>query len=174
MEAGMKKAERPLTPKEEAFCLEYARCWSAGAAAERAGYKYNSGYALLRDPGVRWRIRELAKEYAAEVHVEAGSLLREMLFLAHFDVQELFDEGGHLKPLRDIPEYVRRAITSLEVETTYVGEDASGVPISTRVTKVKLASKERALEMLGKNRQLFGEDAAGVTEKRVSITINAK
>jgi hypothetical protein len=167
------RAERELNEQEEAFCAEYARCWSPLDAGRKIGICDATTRKWMKDPAIRWRIRELAKEYAAEVHVEAGALLREMIFLANFDPLDLFTDDGQLKELRKLPMFARKAIREFQVETEYVGEDPSGLPISRRIVKVKLHPKEKALEMLGKFAKLFTDDEQDKT-KRVSITINAK
>jgi hypothetical protein len=166
------KAERQLNDQEEAFCLEYVRCWSAVDAGRKIGITDQTSRKWLREPAVKWRIRELAKEFAAEVHVEAGSLLREMLFLANFDPLDLFNDQGELLKLKKLPLYARKAIREFEVRTEYIGEDASGLPISARIVKVKLHPKEKALEMLGKFAKLFADEEQDKT-KRVTVTINA-
>lgn len=167
------KAERGLTAKQEAFCLEYARCWSATDAARAAGYADpgQAGWQLLRDPAVKWRLRELAKEFASEVHVESGTLLRGMLQTADLDPITLFKDTGELKDLAELPEHARKAIREFEVHTEYVGEDASGLPISRRIVKVKLYDRLKALEMLGKFKKLFNDEDDNKT-KRVSVIIN--
>lgn len=165
------KAERELNDREEAFCLAYARCFSVTDAGQEVGVTPPTAYRWMREPAVKWRIRELIKEHAAEVHVEVGNLLREMLFIAHFDPATLFDDQDHLRSLRQLPVYARKVIKEFEVHTEYVGEDASGLPISKRIVKVKLHGKEKALEMLGKFKKIFNDEDDNKT-KRVSVIIN--
>lgn len=168
----MAKAERELTEQEERWCLEYVRCWSVAEACRRAGCSAPTGYRLARDPAIKWRCRELAKEMAVEVHVEVPELLREMMHLARFDPADILEDDGSVIPLRKMPEHARKAIKEFEVETKYIGEDASGLPISVRVTKVKLAPKEAALKMLGQFKKLFDDDDEASKARKVSITIN--
>lgn len=176
MRAKAAGAERELREQEEAFCLAYARCWSVADAAREAGIEPATGYRWMRDPAIKWRTRELAREFAADVHVEVEQILRELTFLAHFDPADLFDDEGALLDLKALPVYARKAIKELKVEKTqtFIGEDANEVPETevTKVIEVKLYSKEKALELLGKFKKLFGDEEQD-GKKRVAITINA-
>lgn len=165
------RAERKLKDREEQFCVEYARCLSIPDAARSVGLSESAGHAWVRDPAIKWRIRELVKERAAEAHVEVGNVLREMLHLAHFDPADLFDDQDQLIPLKQMPLFARKAIKEITYEQKYIGEDPSGLPISKRITHVKLHSKEKALEMLARFKKLFGEDEP--EKRRVSVVINA-
>lgn len=57
-----------LTPRQEQFCLEYARCGNATESYVRAGYKHKResctvlASKLLKNPAVQARIQELAEE----------------------------------------------------------------------------------------------------------------
>jgi hypothetical protein len=59
-----------LSPRQEQFCLEYARTGNASKAAREAGYSLpgaaQQGYVLLRNPHVLARVSEMQAEWHAE------------------------------------------------------------------------------------------------------------
>jgi len=50
-----------------------------------------------------------------ELDLTAKRVLSEVMALGFLDVGELFDEHGKLRPMRELPKEVRKAIASLEV-----------------------------------------------------------
>jgi phage terminase small subunit len=58
--------QKPLTGKQDKFCVEFAKDFNATAAARRAGYSVNTcseiGYENLRKPQIKTKIAELVKE----------------------------------------------------------------------------------------------------------------
>ena len=77
-------------PKHEAFCLHYAKTGNASEAYKIAGYDakteravYSNAHRLLKNDGVKARLRELAEEMAsakianiAEIQERLTSILR--------------------------------------------------------------------------------------------------
>lgn len=84
--------------KHEAFCQEYLRDRNAKAAAIRVGYSERSatstGFDLLQRDDIKERIAELSAAYLAEVQQDAGSVLREMVGLAMFDIGDVLQWGS--------------------------------------------------------------------------------
>lgn len=72
--------------------------------------------------------------------------MRELMRIAMVDPAEAFGPDGSLLELREMPEHVRRAISSFDVEhrTTEDG-------VTRTVRKVRFWSKTQALELLGKH-----------------------
>lgn len=107
-----------LNPQQEQFCLEYALCFSAKKAAERAGYSKHSatttGWQLLRNPEVKARVEELLAERWMGPN-EALNRVGEMARAEHtdyfledgsFDIGALIRDGkGYLiKAVRETPQ----------------------------------------------------------------------
>ena len=69
--------------KHELFCLEYIQDYNAKAAAIRAGYKESSarkqGSALLTNPDILARVRELQQEQAKRLAISADMVVLETL-----------------------------------------------------------------------------------------------
>lgn len=66
----------------EAFCREYMIDKDAERAAVAAGYGAKGGWALLRKPWVRERVRQLATAQAERLELQADDVLREIAKVA--------------------------------------------------------------------------------------------
>lgn len=144
-----------LNAKQERFVAEYLIDSNATQAAIRAGYSTRSamthGHRLLKNAEIQARLAEMRGAVAERAEVTAADWLREVALIAQSDIGEIIDfTGDHprLRPMRDIPERARRAISSIKVKRHIEGrgEDAEVVEI----TEFKLWSKDAALEKLGK------------------------
>lgn len=149
---------RPLTPREARFCEEYLVDLNATQAAIRAGYSARSARAhvgrLLTNETIACRIAELRDARSTRVGVQADDVLRGLWRIAMLDIGEAFDASGALKPLADMPEGVRRAIASIEIDELFNGR--GGDRASVGVTrKVRFHDKIRALDLLGQHLGLW-------------------
>lgn len=77
-------------------------------------------------------------------------ILTEIRILAEYDLRDLYDENGQMKPVKDWPEDVAKAITSVE-SVELLGKKAG------EVKKLKTESRKAALELLGKTEAMFTE-----------------
>lgn len=82
-------------------------------------------------------------------------ILKELLALSTVDIMDAFDDKGCLKDLKDIPENARAAIAGIETFEEYTKGDNPEYLGRTR--KIKLYDKNRAVELLGKNYDMFVE-----------------
>jgi 5-methylcytosine-specific restriction endonuclease McrA len=154
-----------LDLKEQAFVLEYLKGWNATEAA-RVVWTFSAakqqGHKVLHRPDVAAAIAAAATEMRDAIS-DPERFRRELELIAYADPRELVDANGNLIPLAKLPEAVRRAVASVDLEvekvtTEDVIDGAEGlVPKSkkrvttrTRVVKYKLAPKVGALELLGK------------------------
>ena len=141
-------------PRQARFIVEYLRDRNGKQAAIRAGYSPRHatvrGAALLANANVRALVNEKLNEQQDRLQVKADDVLRELMRVALCDIAQVFDEGGRLKPIHQIGEEARRAISSVEVLEARGEED--GV-----VRKIRFWSKLDALDKLGKHLRLFGE-----------------
>lgn len=92
----------------------------------------------------RKKVYEQALDARSEWAVQR--VLDEVRLIGTLDVRRAFDSNENLLPLKAMPEEVARAIVSFEV--------ISG-PHNSTTTKVKFASKLKALELLGKQVHMF-------------------
>jgi len=151
---------KSLAPMQDAFCREYLKDLCGQDAAIRAGYSEKSAKTqasmLLAEDHIQARIAELNRDRLARVQVESDTVLRELLRIATSDIGEAFKDDGSLKPLKDIPTDVRRAIQSIEIDELFdgFGQDRYQIGLT---KKLKFWDKTKALEMLGKHLKLFTE-----------------
>lgn len=147
-----------LEPKQERFCREYLIDLNATQAAIRAGYSEHTaqeqGSRLLSNAKVKEFIDKLKEKRNARLDIKADDVLREVARLAMVDITEAFDDEGNLKPIKQIPEDVRRAISGIEVEDLFEGHGSDRERIGT-LRKAKFWDKVKTLELLGKHLKLF-------------------
>jgi phage terminase small subunit len=145
-----------LGQRKEAFCRHYLAYPVGREAARRAGVPEPSVALManrwLHDEDVMARIEQLANERHAKLEVNAQDVLRELLGIALADPVEAFDENGALLPIRQIPQGLRRTISSMESED--IIQPGTGKVIG-RTKKLKFWDKTRGLEMLARHLALF-------------------
>jgi len=150
----------PLDGKQLRFCQEYIVDLNATQAAIRAGYSQKTagsqGHDLLKKPEIEAEIQRLADKRTERVEIRADDVLRETYLLATSDLAAAFNDDGSLKPIKDIPPHIRRAISSVEVDELFEGrgEDREHVGYT---RKIRLWDKVKTLELLGKHLRLFSD-----------------
>lgn len=150
--------DRPLTDMQELFCKEYLVDLNATEAAKRAKYSEKTaaeqGYQLLQKPSVRARVLELMDARAKRVETKSDRVLEELERIGTSDLIHAFADNNTLLPLKDMPEDMRRAIASIEVDEIFEGSGESRTWVG-YTKKVKLWPKDRGLELTGKHLKLF-------------------
>lgn len=106
---------------------------------------------MLSTPTVRRLLNEAKIAQQERTQITADKILQELLLIARSDISKAFNKDGSLKPVHEIPEEVRRAISGVEVLENYVGGKGGKI----RTHKVKFWDKVAALGLLGKNLRLF-------------------
>ncbi len=146
---------RKLTPKQQRFVDEYLIDFNASAAARRAGYGEKNackiGPELLGKDVVSEAVRAGQAKLQRKTLISAERVLAETARLAFADPAALFDAAGKLLHVPDMPQSVRRAISSVKVKRIPGGEDRP--PEET--VEVRFWSKNDALEKLGKRLGIF-------------------
>lgn len=165
LKKSTKKTSEATSKKEkfeELFCLEYLKDLNATAAYQRArpdiGYNTarTEGSKLLAKPNIQQHIYELNEERKRAIKIDSEFVLNELYRIASTDVIGLFNDDGSIKPIQEIPEDLRRAVSSVEVLEYFegYGEDREQVGI---IKKIRLWSKDSSLDKLGKHLKLFTE-----------------
>lgn len=151
----MSRPPGTLTPQQQRFVVEYLIDLDAQAAAIRSGYSARTAksqaYGLLHHPVISKEISAAIADRQQRTGITSDVILGELLRLARVDIGLAFDEFGKLKPLKDIPEDVRRAMASIDVEESRNGEGVA----TGRTAKVRFHDKTKALELLGKHLRLY-------------------
>jgi phage terminase small subunit len=146
-----------MSPKESIFVREYLASLNAYASAKKAGFSESvakrASVDILRKPLIKAAIQAEMDKRAATVGITADWVLTEILKLAGCDVADCFDENGALKPIKDIPEGARKAVSGIDTEQRVSGRGENAEIITTK--KLRFWPKDRALELLGKHLKLF-------------------
>ena len=150
-----------LNSRQNLFCYEYLKDRNATQAAIRAGFSAKTSYVigprLLSHPHVAYKINRLVETQLDNLKVDADLVLKEILKLAMVDLQDIFDTKGNLRPVEEMPENVRKAISSIEVFEEFEGQGKFRKSIGF-TKKIRFWPKEKALEMLAKYLKMFGEE----------------
>lgn len=125
-------------------CLEAGYCSKNPKNAEKYGHK------LLKNPVVQEYLQKKVKEIHKKNIVEAEFVLQKFVNIADLDILDIYDEDGNVKNIKDIPEKVRKCISSIDVDV--LTEDGHKVGYS---KKVKIESRIQALNSLAKYLKLF-------------------
>lgn len=153
---GPRQVRGELNDKQRRFAQEYVVDLNATQAAIRAGYAPKSAaaqaHALLRNPKLTGLIGELKAKSAARLEITADRVLAELARVAFADIGAAFDESGALRPIHQIPEDTRRALSAIESDE--LREEGAAVGMT---RKVKLADKLRGLEILAKHLKLLND-----------------
>ncbi len=174
--AGREPGEKPLTVKQRTFIFEYLKDGIASRACIRAGYSKNgsgtTGAQLLKHPRIKAIILQEEEKQRLRLTAEADQVIKELIGVATTDIRHAFDYKGNLLPLNEMPEGIRKAIQSVEVEAIYTGKGLKRHSIGNTI-KIKLWDKLKSLEMLGKHLKLFGEtDQEGKAPNLKQVNIN--
>lgn len=142
------------------FIEEYLVDLNAKEAAIRAGYSARTAKQqasrLLRDPTIKAAVMAAQRAQVKRIRMSADDVLVGLAEIASIDIADLFDENNSLRPLKEIPVHVRRAIAAVEVEELFEGRGESREHIG-RNRKLKLSDKVRALEILARHHKLLTE-----------------
>lgn len=164
-----------LNPKQQRFVQEYLIDHNATQAAIRAGYSARTaeqgGAQLLRNIKVRGEINKREVQLVEKTTIDQEWLDERYRRIADADIGRAFNPDGSLKPLHEMDEETRFAISGVEVETTLArGSDGDGGAVLTRTAKIKSWDKLKALDALAKNRGYFPKESKDVN---VTITLEA-
>ena len=149
---------KPLNPQQELFCYEYLIDRNGTRAAIRAKYARISATStaseLLTYPNIKARINELIKQQLDEIKIDATFVLRQILNSANIDINDAYDNNGQLRPISEMPEPLRKSITSIETEELYEGTGKERTHIGTAKT-IKIEGRLKALKLLGQHLKMF-------------------
>ena len=148
-----------LTPKQARFVEEYLVDLNATAAAKRAGYSertaHRAGAQNMQKYAIATQIQAALAKRSKRTEITADRVIKEIARLALSDAGQLFDEEGRLRPIHEIPEDLRRAVASVEVVRSRMGDDDDW---EQQTHKIKLWDKNAALEKLCKHLALYAPE----------------
>lgn len=138
-----RRASEPLTDREQRFVELVANGRAVSAAYGDAGYSGtgSSLYQLLARPRVVRALEQALDGRLARFDVSTDRMVDALAGMSFFDLRELLDRDGRLKPMDEVPEQALFAIAGLEVS-----EDADG-----RVRhKLRLVDRRACIESLAR------------------------
>ncbi len=156
------------------FALEYLIDRNATQAAIRAKFSRKTagsiGCQLLKRPDVRAAIDEEMQRINEDATLKAHEISRELSRIGAIDSTSIYNEDGSFKKISEMPEDVRRAISSIEMESIPITKhrpalDKKGQPIPgkteevtefvQRIKKISFWNKNEALGLLARHRKML-------------------
>lgn len=165
-----------LTPLIQRFVDEYIIDFNALESYIRAGYKCTrksalaNAYRLLTREDVQEAIREKQLERSRRTEITSDRVLVEIARLAFNDPRKAFDKYGSLLPIKDWPDEVAAAISSIKVKEI---ADQDGNVIG-ELKEVKFWDKGKQIELAGKHLGMFTDKVqhSGDPERPVELNLN--
>lgn len=169
-----------MTEKQIKFCNEYIKDYNA-TRAYKATYpscKKDStanvnGSKLLSNTNIQEYIKQLQQDLTKKMNITQERVLQEMARIAFGDVRKLYNDYGGLKNIQDMDDDTAATIQSIESFEEYDGYGNDREKIGD-TKKVKLYSKEKALDMLGKYFGMFKEKIEIEQDKPFEVNISVK
>lgn len=138
---------RKLTDKQKKFVEEYLIDLNATQACIRAGYSpktaMEQGYQLLQKTSVQEAIAESMAERSRRTGINQDRIVQELARIAFVKITDVVDSDGEIN--------TNASDDDLACIESYKVEDSDSVNGSSSKREVKLASKIKALELLGKH-----------------------
>lgn len=156
-----------LSPNRQAFVLAYLADPTDGTrAARKAGYSEArvgiTASELLHNPKVLSVIALGEQLREDRTMITSDRTLNELALIAFSDIADYKIDytGQRILPRDGVPEYVTRAISSLEVEETSWTDDEGNEHVK-RKARIRLWDKTTALRMLAVYQKLLSGDGLG-------------
>ena len=136
-----------MTGKQKRFCEEYLVDFNATQAAIRAGYSVNTakemGHENLTKPHIQKVIAKQIAERSKRTGVNQDRIVNELAKIAFVNILDIVDEEGRIRS--DATEEDLACIESIK------HKESSSINGNSTEREVKIASKLKALELLGKH-----------------------
>jgi len=167
-----------LSPKQDRFCQVYVIELNGKKAAIKAGYSKKTAESqasrLLSKAKVRARVDQLKLKVEKKLEIKKENILRELHQISTTDILYLFNEDGSFKPLKEIPEAIRRSIASVEVEELFEGKGEERQHIG-YTKKIKFWDKLGSLKLLGQHLKLYTDKLeVGMEESFLDLLLKAR
>ncbi len=169
-----------MTEAQKRFCDEYILDFN-GTRAYKAAYpnckKDETAKAaasrLLTNVNVITYIQEQKENLKERVNVTQEQVINQLARIAFGDIRKLYNESGGLKNIQDLDDDAAAIVAGIETTEEFdgYGQDREQIGYT---KKVKIANKDRALEMLGKYFGIFTEKIEVNQDKPFEVNINIK
>ena len=164
-----------LPPREEKFCRLYIKqlnateCYLlAGFIASKRGTAESEGSVLLRKPRILIRLAQLWEKEKKSYRMDSNEVLELIAKIVKTRTSDFFqtDLRGNVT-VKDLEKVDSALIENIQLSETQWGQQV----------KIKLMSKDKALDMLGKYHKLFGDtqiNQTNITNKVQVLSIGGK
>jgi phage terminase small subunit len=169
-----------MTEAQKRFCDEYVIDFN-GTRAYKAAYpnckKDETAKAaasrLLTNVNVIQYIQEQKEELREKINITKEQVINQIARIAFGDIRKLYNENGGLKNIQDLDDDAAAIVAGIETTEEFdgYGEDREQIGYT---KKVKIASKDKALDMLGKYFGIFTEKVEINSDKPFEVNINVK
>lgn len=159
-----------LTPKQEAFCQAFIQTGNK-SAAYRMSYNCSKmknesinrkAVELFDNVNVTARIKQLQSVVAERNKITIDEIVSSLADMVRFDIAELYDDQGCLKPIHQIPIHARQMISEIETFEEFRGSGSDKKAVG-QVQKVKIVRKLDAAEKLMRHLGGYQKDNAQKT-----------
>lgn len=161
---GKEDCRMALTEKQKRFCDEYLIDLNATQAAIRAGYSVKTaeqqGHQLLKKTSVQHSIARAMAERSKRTGINQDRIIQELAKLAFVKITDVVDDKGRIIP--DASGDDLACIEGIKYKETENGVER----------EVKIASKQRALEALGRHLGMWNDKLDIGVDGEISISID--
>lgn len=157
-----------LTEKDRQFVREYLVDLNGTQAYLRmypsASYESArvSASRMLANVNIREAIFKAMKERESRTNITSDRVLREIARLAFTDARAVFDANGNMLPVKDWPDEVAAAVSSIKFKRNSESE--------AEMVEIRFWDKGKALEMAGRHLGIFEKD----NNQKTSLNLTLK
>ncbi len=140
----------PLTFRQRLFVEEYMRDGNATQAAIRAGYNPKTAKSIasenLTKPDIVEAVNAAVDARVLRTRVCADAVIEKAMAIVCFDIRVLFDDNGHLRSVKDLPEEAAQVLAGMDVTKVKVRGSKNDKYAVT--TKIRLPDRNAAIATL--------------------------
>lgn len=114
-----------------------------------------NGWKLLRETKVRQKLDKRITDMMMKLEITSEAVLAQQAIIAFIDQRSLFDENGEFIGMQNLNIMQQVVVESVTVEDVWAGRGEEREVIGTK-TKVKLYSRQKAIDNLMKYKGLIG------------------
>lgn len=175
-------SEEKQRQRREVFVREYCVDLNGTRAAIAAGFG-SSGAAvrateLLQEPEVVEQIDAILAERVVRLEIKGQRVLETLYALVTFDVRAFYDADGKLKPVKDLSSDAQLALAGFDVSELYEHFGKGQARAIGTVTKIRLAKRTDAAQILVKYLPDLKENAqkidVGMSEELAALAMGRK
>ena len=154
-----------LTPKQRKFCLEYLKDFNATRAAVESGYSKRSAKEIgsnnLTKHNIQAHLSKKINKAEQMAEIDIALILKHLYNMAFFDARTLYGEDGDLLPMSEWPPEAGKLVQDIDVQTRQVDKDTT-----ITIKKIKIPSRERNTENLGRYLAMFTDKIKDVSDPK--------